>query len=223
MGKPIMGPGPRALDLVLVLDTTGSMQPWLRELRRQWPSVLRGLNGIVGLRLGVVAFQDHHPGAAYVTREHSPSFILSEASRFLEVGLEVGGGCGGAEALECGLRATRELPWRPEARKLAIVIGDRPPHGGGLDRVDACPDGVDWRDEVEALAAAGIAVCALRVGTCLAAQRSFEYLAARTGGVFLDQPHIRALPPALIGLARRVAGAGLGLTGSRRRAAVAVA
>lgn len=85
------------------------------------------------------------------------------------------------------------LPWRPGADKVAVLIGDRPPHGAGLDGFAGCPCGVDYRDELELLVAGGVRVHATPVGRCLAAHRVFEYAAARTGGVFTSGVHVRRL------------------------------
>ncbi|MGE0710549.1 MAG: vWA domain-containing protein [Planctomycetota bacterium] len=195
-----------ALDLALLIDTTGSMGPYLAELRRQLLDVVGELRRhVADLRCGVVAFKDH--GESYVTRVLPPTRSLAALVRFLQAPeLEAGLGGGGAEALECALREAARLRWRADARRVALVIGDKPPHGAGLDGFAACACGVDYRDELERLAAAGVSVYSLRVGRCLEAQRVFEYFAARTGGRFLDRVHVRDLASSIVSVCHREAG-----------------
>lgn len=195
-----------ALDLALIVDTTGSMGTHLGEIRRQLLDVVGELREqFSDLRCSVVAFKDHD--ASYVTRVLSPTRSLNKVMSFLcSPELKAGLGGGGAEAVECALRATNELSWRPHARKVGILIGDKPPHGGGLDGFDACPCGVDYRDEIEDLAAQDVSLYTVRVGQCLATQRVFDYFAARTGGVFLDRVHVRDLPSSITSVCHHVAG-----------------
>ena len=202
------------LDVCLILDTTGSMGTYLGELRRQLVEVMAELGEhFQDLRCSVVAFKDHD--ASYVTRVLQPTASLSAVSSFLcAPKLEVGLGGGGAEAVECALRAAKDLPWRARARKIGILIGDKPPHGGGLDGFDACPCQVDYRDELEDLAAKEVSLYTVGVGDCLATKRVFEYFSARTGGVFLDRLHVRDLPSSITTVCHREGG---DLAGYRRR------
>ena len=50
------------------------------------------------------------------------------------------------------LREANRFRWRADARKVVVLVGDKPPHGGGLDGFHCCPEGIDYRDEVEELA-----------------------------------------------------------------------
>ena len=195
-----------SLDVCLIVDTTGSMGTYLGEIRRQLVDVIAELGGhFEDLRCSVVAFKDHD--ASYVTKVLPPTRSLPALLKFLcAPELESGLGGGGAEAVECALRAANELRWRPSARKVAILIGDKPPHGGGLDAFEDCHCHVDYRDEVEALARRGVALYTVRVGTCLATQRVFEYFSARTGGVYLDRLHVRDLPSSITSVCHREAG-----------------
>jgi hypothetical protein len=193
------------LDLVLVVDTTGSMDTYITELRRQLLDLVSELRQISDVRCGVVAFKDHD--ASYTTRVLPPTRSLAELVAFLtSAELELGLGGGGAEAVECALREVANHAWRPGARRVAVLIGDKPPHGAGLDGFDACPCGVDYRDELERLADQEVCLYTLRVGRCLEAQRVFEYFSVRTGGVFLDRCHVRDLTSSIASVCHREAG-----------------
>lgn len=192
----------RALDCALLLDTTGSLGTELLALRRHLPELLAAVDRRApSTRLGVVAFKDHGAEGqdeSYLLRTLPLTRERERLRAFLDdPALAPGVGGGGAEAVECALRAARWLRWSPWARRSVILVGDRPPHGAGLDRLCGCPDGVDWRDEVEALAARGVAITAVQVGQQLETARVYEWMALRTGGTFLRLPHPRELASTL--------------------------
>lgn len=187
------------LDVALLLDTTGTMGTYAAHLCRNLDGLTAELARVVGdVRVGVVAFKDHgHEGedVTYLTRALRLTSDRARLQRFVtSPALAPGAGGGGAEAVECALRAARGLGWREDARRVAVLVGDKPPHGAGLDELSACPYHVDYRDEVEALAAQGVALHTVQVGEHLVTRRVFEYMAARTGGEFVDLERLRDLP-----------------------------
>ncbi len=200
-----------SLDSAFVLDTTGSMGVQVNELRHRMPQIAREIRSEVErARLGVVCFKDHgEEGEArhYLTLAHPLTSRPEKLVRFLASRrIAAGEGGGGAEAVECGLHAARELAWRDDARKVVVLVGDKPPHGAGIDSLDGCPRGVDWRDEVEWLALDGVRVHAVLVGSHLEARRSFEYMADVTGGKFLELRSPKDLAPLLISVCLSEAG-----------------
>jgi Mg-chelatase subunit ChlD len=196
-----------ALDLVLAIDTTGSMGTHVREVRRHLLETLSEIGrSEADVRLGAIAYKAHGD-EPYLLRCLPPT---RKAIRFLEFfhspALAAGEGGGGEEALECALKAANGFGWRQHARKALVVISDRPPHGGGLDGAQTCSHGVDWRDEVEDLAAKGVATYPVQIGEQLEARRVFEFIAARTGGRFIDLQHVRDLPSSIASISHRLAG-----------------
>lgn len=227
------------LDAAFVLDTTGSMSVHLNELRRRFVEIAREVSGEVSrARFGVVCFKDHgdegerddyltlaHPltGDAFAVR----SFLGSRA-------IAPGRGGGGAEAVECALRAANGLAWRPHASKLVVVIGDKPPHGAGMDGLDGCAHGVDYRDEVEALARKGVRIVTAQVDSFLETRRVFEWMSVATGGTAVELRSPKDLAPLLVSVCLAEAGRPVGrfaakldaqglLTDSRRKLLLAVA
>ena len=196
------------LDLALVLDTTGSMGTYLAEISRQLLEVVSEIHQhVVGVRCGVIAFKDHGEQEDYLTHSLPLSRNLHRLVSFMhDSELKPGVGGGGAEAVECALHEANALPWRKHARKAILLIGDKPPHGGGLDSFSACTHGIDYRDEIEELAGRGVAIYTLQVGDCLQTRRMFEYFSARTGGTFLDGLHIRDLPSSIASVCHKEAG-----------------
>lgn len=197
-----MFPIDRPLDVALLLDTTGTMGTYAAYLLRRLDGVVADLARSTGdARVAVVAFKDHGAEGeddTYLTRVLGLTADLGRVRRFAgSPALAPGAGGGGAEAVECALRAARSLAWRDDARRLVVLVGDKPPHGAGLDGLEACPHGVDYRDEVEALVAGGVELHAVQVGDHLVTRRVFEYMAARTGGRFSRLRHVRDLPDVL--------------------------
>jgi hypothetical protein len=199
------------LDLLLVVDTTGSMETYLSEIRRQIFGMISEMRAHVSdVRWGVVAFKDHGAEGeddTYLTQTLPFTSALGALAAFMSSPkLAPGLGGGGAEAVECALKAANEFSWRPGARKVLVLVGDKPPHGAGLDGFGCCPDRVDYRDEVERLAERDVAIYSILVGDCLETRRVFEYFSARTQGKFLDLCHARDLPSSIVSVCHREAG-----------------
>ena len=121
------------LDLVFVMDTTGSMRNELADVQANLLGVIRVLARLApSLRVGFVAFKDH--GAAYVTQ----SFRLSPMSqdnvvkviRFVGQMSAEGGG-DDPEPVDEALAVATAMDWRPDAQGQIVVIGDAPVRPAG--------------------------------------------------------------------------------------------
>lgn len=201
-----------SLDAALILDTTGELGTHLQALRRRLPDLLPALSRLAPrTRLGVIAFKDHGcegQDEHYLVRRLALQHDRSRLLEFLgDPGLAPGAGGGGAEALECALRAARSLRWRATARRVVVVVSDKPPHGAGLDGLERCPEGVDWREQVQALARDGVAIVAIQVGDQLETARVFEWMALETGGAHLRSGHPRELARTVVRALVEAAGA----------------
>jgi hypothetical protein len=180
-----------SLDVAFLVDTTGTMDVcWNQVRRRAKQLVAEFQKEVPGSRLAVICFKDHGEEGEnedYLTLtldftdspEEVRSFLLSRR-------VAPGRGGGGAEAVECALHRARDFPWRPWAKRAVVIVGDKPPHGGGLDGFDACPRGIDYRDEVERLRRERVKIFTVLVGDCLEARRVFEWMSATTGGISLE-------------------------------------
>lgn len=217
--RPSQGKPPRRratelrprLDLALLIDTTGAMGTYVRELRRGFIELIHELRtATLEPRLGLIAYKDHGAEGEedhYLTRCHALAPQLSIAQDFIkDRSLAPGRGGGGAEALECALHAANKLDWRPDARRLVVAIGDKPPHGGGLDDFRACTRGVDYRAEVEALRRAEIGLTTIQVGNLLETRRVYEWMAAETGGASITLTRPVDLTRALTAIVHRACG-----------------
>jgi von Willebrand factor type A domain len=116
------------LDLVFVMDTTGSMGPELSDLQANLIGIIRVLSRLAGsLRVGFVAFKDR--GDVYLTRAY-PLQRMNEAHAAELVNfvgdLRAQGGGDDPEAVDEALKAALAMPWRADAQGRIIVVGDAP-------------------------------------------------------------------------------------------------
>jgi hypothetical protein len=180
------------VDLAFVVDTTGSMGGFIADARRQMTDMLGAAAGAaplpIDLRVGVVEYRDHPPqDASFAARAHAFASDLGEV-RDAIAALQPAGGGDGPEAVFDGLAAAcRELEWRPHACRLAVLIGDAPPHGLG-GRGDGfpkgCPCGLTTAGATALLEGHGVVLYAL--GLTPFVKESFTSLALWTGGEYFE-------------------------------------
>jgi serine/threonine-protein kinase PpkA len=121
------------VDVVFIVDTTGSMQPFINQvvgLCRQMAQSLQ--DGKTRYRFGCWGYQDStkKKGIQYLTKNFTPTLLpvaqftdnLSEVKANIPTEDEY------EEALLDGvLDAVTKTNWRPNAGRLAILVGDAPP------------------------------------------------------------------------------------------------
>ena len=118
----------RNIDIVFILDTTGSMSEEIDAVKATVGKVAGALrDSQVGIRLGMVDYKDR--GDVYVTRILQLSDDLPGFSQQVS-GLKAGGGGDTPESVNQALHvAVNQLSWNTGAfARLAFLIGDAPPH-----------------------------------------------------------------------------------------------
>jgi hypothetical protein len=183
------------VDLAFVVDTTGSMGNFINDARRQMTDMLQAAVGAaplsIDLQVGVVEYRDHPPqDQTFVARTHAFAGDLRRVRKTI-AGLKPDGGGDGPEAVFDGLTAAcLELVWRPHTCRLAVLIGDAPPHGvGGAGDAfrSGCPCGLTTAGATALLEQHGITLYAL--GLTRWVNASFTQLAAWTGGAYFEAQH----------------------------------
>ncbi|HLT02310.1 MAG TPA: VWA domain-containing protein [Geminicoccaceae bacterium] len=173
------------LDLVFVVDTTGSMRHELADLQANLIGIIRVLSRLASsLRVGFVAFKDH--GEAYLTREY-PLQRMNEAHaaelvRFVD-GLSASGGGDDPEPVDEALEVALAMPWRTDAKGRIVVIGDAPAHANRQRRTLALAE--HFRRSAPGQNAPR-SVSAIYTGDSVALRPFFERLAAAGGGDLSD-------------------------------------
>lgn len=139
---------PTDLDLVFCMDCTGSMGSYIAAAQRTILDIIEKLVAFekTDVRFGLVAYRDHPPqDSSFIT--HVFPFTNSRKEITDNVNwMKASGGGDGPEAVAAGLKAAYDMPWRPTATKIVILIADAPPHGlgeSGDGFPEGSPDGVD--------------------------------------------------------------------------------
>lgn len=175
------------LDLAFVVDMTGSMAPLIAAAKRQMVDLVDRLARAadVDLRLAIVEYRDHPPQDQIVTRVHAFAGDLNQARSTIGRLQAQGGGDGPEAVLDGVLAACRELSWRRHARRIAVLVGDSPPHGTGM-RADASPNGCPCDETIETVSAAAGAVRApvYALGLTRWVADAFGTLSHLTGGSY---------------------------------------
>jgi hypothetical protein len=176
-----------SLDLAFVVDTTGSMGPFLQAAQRQMIAMIDAVStaAAVHLRLGLVEYRDHPPQDQMVYRLKPFTDNLTKAQKSINA-LAANGGGDGPEAVFDGiLAACQKLEWRRHARRIAVLVGDAPPHGVGASGDHfrgGCPCGQTIASVTAAAEEQRVTLYALGLLPEVAA--SFGLLAKFTGGEY---------------------------------------
>jgi hypothetical protein len=118
------------LDLVFVMDATGSMDDEIRDVQANLLGLVRILERLApSLHVGFVAYKDR--GDEYLARDFPLTPMrganLGRIQSFVE-SLEAGGGGDVPEPVAHALQIATAMNWRPRAEGLIVVIGDAASH-----------------------------------------------------------------------------------------------
>ncbi|MCC6846854.1 MAG: VWA domain-containing protein [Deltaproteobacteria bacterium] len=115
------------VDLVLLIDTSNSMQSIIDDVKTQVRAFIANLQQMVpASRVAVVAYRDK--GDEYVTKWVDFSFKTEKVQNFVANLRSDGGGDYPEAVYEAVDAAMTELSWRKTARRILIIIGSSPPH-----------------------------------------------------------------------------------------------
>jgi Mg-chelatase subunit ChlD len=125
---PGVSAAPSALDLALVIDTTGSMGDEIAYLGAELDTIVARLKrstGNLNLRIGVILYRDD--GDEYVVRSVPlTADVNAIRSMLMQQGADGGGDM--PEAMDQAMAAATRLQWRPSAAKALLLVTDAPPH-----------------------------------------------------------------------------------------------
>lgn len=144
---PVAAPRVAAFDLLLAIDTTGSMGDELAYLQGELNAIVAGLRKQmrgVDLLIGLIVYRDE--GDEYVVRSFPFTGDIPSLRTHLAAQQATGGG-DYPEAVEQALAQANRFEWRAQAVKAMLFVADAPPHA---DRMAAA-----WR-QVESLRKQGV-------------------------------------------------------------------
>ncbi|MBK6287281.1 MAG: VWA domain-containing protein [Pseudomonadales bacterium] len=170
------------VDVVFVLDTTGSMAGLIETAREKIWSIattMAAAQPTPAIRIGLVGFRDR--GDAYITKRVELSGDLDSVYAAL-MDFAADGGGDGPESVNAALdEAVRRMSWSQagNAYKVIFLVGDAPPH-------------MDYQDEAQypeilvAAAQKGIVVNTIQCGDSVATVQPWTQIASLGHGAFLQ-------------------------------------
>ncbi|KAG1808030.1 uncharacterized protein BJ212DRAFT_717510 [Suillus subaureus] len=194
------------LDIVFLLDATGSMQVYIEQVRDTIQSLCERLVATGkwsggDLRFGLIAFRDHPPqDSTYITRQYPFDSNVSAVKANL-ANLQADGGGDGPEAQCDAFARVLNAGWKDEATKVAILITDSPPHGIGEDE-DGFPSGCPLQNDpvrlVNRMARLGITLHVLACEPTMSMDFStpldfYKGIVQKTGGRFFPLSDVNSL------------------------------
>src|SRR4051812_29429005 len=130
------------LDVELAIDATASMGPSIHRIQRDAAKLVTDLRArFPGARVAVVQFKDAADTPEYEVLQSmtsDPKLVAQATTR-----MGPGGGGDNPEAYNVVFRnsyADKSIGWRPNSRKLVVVVGDAEPHGAGSAGFQGCLD-----------------------------------------------------------------------------------
>lgn len=182
------------LDLMLVVDTTGSMGDEIRYLQSELRSIIAAITDKhrdLDIRIGFVFYRDL--GDDYVTRTVSFTRDVGAAQGSLAQQYASGGG-DYPEAMDQALIRAVGQDWRPDAVKSLLLVADAPPHDELFGRTWAAAEVARaQRIHITPVAASGVADKAEYAMRAMAAATQSRYLFL-TDDSGVGNPHA---PPAI--------------------------
>lgn len=169
----------RRLDLALVFDATGSMSPYLDEVRRG----LTRLSAEIAAEIGdtvtaVIVYGDYDAEFLAKTQNFTPS-LESVAAFISQSGVAPNSDT--PEAVEEALFEANGLSWRVSGQRALVLVGDAPPHGV-TDSRQNCKRGHYYETEAQRLADKAVRIYAVQCGGDDQTSRAFARMATITAG-----------------------------------------
>lgn len=184
----------RALDLMLVIDTTGSMSDEIQYLQAELTSIVDDLkerHRNLDVRVGFVFYRDI--GDQYVTRTIDFGRDITKANQILGQQRANGGG-DYPEAMDQALIRAVGASWRPDSVKSLVLVADAPPHDDKFGRTWLAAEAARAKNiHITPLAASGVGDKAEYVMRAMAAATQSRYLFL-TDDSGVGNPHA---PPAV--------------------------
>ncbi|KAH3762186.1 von Willebrand factor type A domain protein [Pelomyxa schiedti] len=197
-----MASGTGKIDVVFVVDTTGSMGSQITTVQQNLVSMLDKIKALSSAtRFGLVGYKDHCDLA--VVTVHVPLTDDLEVAKKGVAEMSASGGGDYPEAVADGLHSLVRLNWRADSAKTAVLIADAPPHGvggAGDAHPKGCPCGEDWLEQVESCREMGITIHTV---ACSGMNEIavWEKIATETWGKLFHLSNVCALPELITGVA----------------------
>jgi len=196
------------LDLVFIMDATGSMGSYIASAQESIKSISEEIVATekADVRFALVAYRDHPPqDSSYVTKVFPFTSSVSKMKASLDT-ISAQGGGDTPEAVADGLHDALKLDYRPQATKICVLIADAPPHGLGCSGdgfPNGCPLDLDPIKICRQMATEGITLYIIGCEPSITPYKAFfEGMATITGGQYCALQSAAALRSVIVGGAR---------------------
>jgi len=201
---PISPNDPPTIDVVILLDSTGSMADEILAIKSHIQNIVKEtMSGSPQpvVRIGIVTYRDHPPeDNSYVYKKYDLTRDIDGLMDGLH-DIEARGGGDGPEAVADGLHvAVNMMDWSDYAEKIIFLIGDAPPHGvgnsGDSSFQQGCPVHYDYLAEVEQAVDRGITIHTIGCSGIEDYENSvdvFKEIARKTGGEYYPLKYQRVI------------------------------
>lgn len=158
--KEIKGTNIQGVNIVFLIDTTGSMSHFMQSIKELIRKIIRDCENYCLqfqknknlIKVAIVAYRDHgdeNQKDGYITKKFD--FTDTQKARENLKGLVAKGGSDKAEAVLDGLADVASLKWEPKSKKFLFHFLDGAPHGtefgnGGDEHPNGCPCGKSMDD-----------------------------------------------------------------------------
>ena len=198
------------LDLVFIVDNTGSMGPYIQNVKTKILEIIRTIKKeelCHRLRVGLVSYRDHPPEeTTYITQKYELSSDTSNIEQNV-LQMDASGGGDGPEAVSTALQVMNKMEYLNESAKIAVLIGDAPPHGveSGDRWPQGTPDGAKWDKEAKKSFDKGIIIhtvgCFPEITNYQKGVETYEKIAGLSQGRFIPLEKAELLVNIITGLA----------------------
>jgi Mg-chelatase subunit ChlD len=198
------------VDIVFVVDNTGSMGPYIHNVKTKILEIIRTIKKeelCHRLRVGLVSYRDHPPEeSTYVTKKYELSPDTSKIEQNV-MQMQASGGGDGPEAVSTALQVMNRMEFLNDAAKIAVLIGDAPPHGveNGDRWPKGTPDGANWEEEAKKSFDKGVIIhtvgCFPEISNYEKGVETYEKIASISQGRFIPLEKAELLVNIITGLA----------------------
>lgn len=190
------------LDIVFVVDSTGSMHDEIRTIKEEMVNIINNVNQGYprpDVNVGVVTYRDYKPQEHdYLTRSSYLTSNLEQGMRFIK-NLNAQGGGDYEEAAEAGLdEAINDMNWRKTSQKIIILVGDAPARNNPQNNQDYYGNepeeysNYNWKGAVDDAREKNIRIyTASGSGMNDEGLRQWQAIARNTGGSFISLTYQR--------------------------------
>ncbi len=173
-------PGRPRMEVVFVLDTTGSMSGMIAGAKQKiWAiaNKLKSADPTPEIRFGLVGYRDRKD--AYITKEYALTTNLDDVYTHLYAFAAEGGGDTPESVNEALHKAVRDLQWStdPEVLRVIFLVGDAPPH---MDY----QDDVKYQKTCRLASERGILINTLQCGRLDGTEEVWREIASLTNGTY---------------------------------------